>query len=87
MTPKPKVRQIPMPGSSGETPTGAIQFQNDWPGLFIRGDQAISLLSNIRGLEQRLADHPDPVVAAAMIKLRAIADIIERDVVVRSSGT
>ena len=72
-----------MPGSSGETPTGAIQFKNDWPGLFIRGDQAIVLLSRIRGLQERLASHPDVVVAAALIELEKIADLIERDVVVR----
>ena len=73
-----------MPGSSGETPTGAIQFENDWPGLFIRGDQAAVLLSRIRGLQDRLASHPDVVVAAALIELGKIADLIERDVVFRS---
>jgi len=73
-----------MPGSSGETPTGAIQFENDWPGLFIRGDQAVVLLSRIRGLQDRLASHPDVVVAAALIELGKIAELIERDVVVRS---
>jgi hypothetical protein len=75
-----------MPGSSSETPTGAIQFKNDWPGLFIRGDQAVVLLSRIRGLQERLASHPDVVVAAALIELGKIADLIERDVVVRSDG-
>ncbi len=83
MSAKPKILQIPMPGSSGETPTGAIQFQNDWPGLFIRGDQEIVLLSRIRGLQKRLANHPDAVVAACLIELGKIADLIERDVVVR----
>ena len=72
-----------MPGSSGETPTGAIQFQNDWPGLFIRGDEAIVLLSRIRGLQERLASHPDVVVAAALMDLGRIAELIERDVIVR----
>ena len=86
MSAQPKVLQIPMPGSSGETPTGAIQFKNDWPGLFIRGDQAVVLLSRIRGLQERLASHPDVVVAAALIELGKIADLIERDVVVRSDG-
>lgn len=72
-----------MRGSSGETPTGAIQFENDWPGLFIRGDQAIVLSSRIRGLEERLANHPDVVVAAALLELGKIADLIERDVIIR----
>jgi len=84
MSAKPRILQVPMPGSSGETPTGAIQFENDWPGLFIRGDQAVVLLSRIRGLQERLASHPDAVVAAALIELGKIADLIERDVVVRS---
>ena len=83
MNPEPKILQIPMPGGSGQTPTGAIQFQNDWPGLFIRGDQAIDLLSNIRGLQVRLAGHPDGVVALALLQLGKIADIIQRDVIVK----
>jgi hypothetical protein len=78
-----RITQIPFPGSSGETPTGALQFQNDWPGLFIRGDDAVVLHSRIRGLQQRLADHPDVVVAAALSQLQQIADIIERDVIVQ----
>lgn len=76
--------KIPLPGGSGCAPTGAIQFQDDWPGLFIRGDQAIALLVRIRALEQRLSGHPDGVVAAALLELRKIANLIERDVVVSS---
>jgi len=78
-----RITQIPFPGGSGQTPTGAMQFQDDWPGLFIRGDNAVSLLSSIRGLQQRLADHPDVVVTAALSQLQQIADIIDRDVIVR----
>lgn len=83
MSAKPRILRVPVRGSSGETPTGAIQFENDWPGLFIRGDQAIVLLSRIRGLQQRLANNPDVVVTAALIELGEIADLIERDVIVR----
>lgn len=72
-----------MPGSSGETPTGAIQFQNDWPGLFVRGDDAIVLLSRIRGLQKHLTSHPDLVVSAALLDLGKVADLIERDVIVK----
>ena len=78
-----RVTQIPHPGDSGHTPTGALQFQDDWPGLFVRGDRASGLLSCIRGLQERLATHPDPVVGACLIQLGEIADIIERDVIVR----
>jgi hypothetical protein len=78
-----KITKIPFPGSSGETPSGAMQFKNDWPGLFIRGDDAVSLAANIRGLQQRLSTQADPVVAAVLIQLGHIADIIERDVIAR----
>jgi hypothetical protein len=78
-----QITQIPVPGSSGQTPTGAIQFQDDWPGLFIRGDDAIILMSAIEQLRERLADHPDVIVASALNRLSRYADIIARDVVVR----
>jgi hypothetical protein len=80
---KSQITQVPFPGGSGNVPSGALQFQNDWPGLFLRGDTAISLHSKIRGLEQRLANHPDAVVQACLFELKLIADTIERDVVVR----
>jgi hypothetical protein len=76
------ITQIPFPGGSGLVPTGALQFQNDWPGLFLRGDRAISLLRNIRELQNKLVNHPDPIVGVILIQLTEIADIIQRDVVV-----
>jgi hypothetical protein len=78
-----RITQIPLPGSSGVTPTGAMQFEDDWPGLFLRGDTAASVLSCIRSLQERLRDHPDPVVTACLIQLGDIADLIDRDVIVR----
>lgn len=78
-----RITQIPVPGSSGQTPTGAMQFQDDWPGLFVRGDDAIMLMSAIVRLRERLADHPDVVVASALDQLARYADIIARDVIVR----
>lgn len=82
MTAGSKILQVPVPGGSGKMPSGAIQFQNDWPGLFVRGNEAIDLLANIRALQQRLDTHPDTTIAAALIKLGKIADLIEREVVV-----
>jgi hypothetical protein len=57
------ITQIPFPGSSGQTPTGAMQFQGDLPGLFIRGDTAIVMASKIRHLQQRLTGNQDVAVA------------------------
>jgi hypothetical protein len=78
-----KITKIPFPGGSGQIPTGAIQFENDWPGLFIRGDNAIALAVSIRGLQQRLSTHSDSVVGAVLFQLGQVADVIERDVKVK----
>lgn len=78
-----RVLQIPLPGGSGSAPTGVIQFRDDWPGLFLRGDTAIVLGFAIRNLEKALAGSNDLVVASALGKLSVIADIIERDVRVK----
>ena len=80
---KPEPLQIPLPGGSGQARTGAIQFQNDWPGLFLRCDTAVGLAVSIRHLEKVLANHPDPVVWSGLSKLSTIAAIIEREVQVR----
>jgi len=82
MKPNPSVLQIPLPGGSGKAPTGAVQFRDDWPGLFIRGDDAMVAAYAIRQLQERLAKHPDPWVRHTLHQLAEIADIIERDVVV-----
>ncbi len=78
--------QIPFPGGSGAVPTGAIQFQDDWPGLFLRGDTALTLLPGLRAILEHapISSLPNTCWSAHM-QLARIADIIEREVVVRSS--
>ena len=83
MSDQPRRTQIPLPGSSGQTPTGAMQFEQDWPGLFIRGDDAIVIAALIRELESRLAGSDDGRIGVALYHLSKIADIIERDVKAR----
>ena len=80
-----RITQVPVPGNSGQTPTGAMQFQDDWPGLFVRGDDAFMLLAAIEQLQERLAGHSDVVVASALQRLARYADIIAQDVIVRGS--
>ncbi len=41
------IREIPVKGGSGRFSSGAIVFENDWPGLFIGGDDCISLLTTL----------------------------------------
>ena len=57
-------RQL-LPASPGiaRVETGEVQFGDDWPGLFLRGDDALALMIWIRSLCEMLANHPDPMVA------------------------
>jgi hypothetical protein len=77
------ITKIPVPGGSGQTPTGAMQFQGDLPGLFIRGDTAIDIASKIRHLQKRLAGNEDAGVALSLSILGKLADTIEQDVIVQ----
>jgi hypothetical protein len=78
-----RIKQIPVRGSSGDAPTGALQFQDDWPGLFIRGDEAMGLVIVIEYLKEKLKDHPDASVASALKVLSRYVTIINEDVIVR----
>jgi hypothetical protein len=60
-----------------------MQFQDDWPGLFVRGDSATWVLSAIRRLQAHLRDCADLEVASALSVLGSLADIIDRDVIIR----
>jgi hypothetical protein len=59
------VREISIPDNeiAPRVETGAVQFGKDWPGLFVRGDQALHLAWCIGALEpilkQILEKHPD----------------------------
>ncbi|HKZ77892.1 MAG TPA: hypothetical protein VJ124_06170 [Pyrinomonadaceae bacterium] len=45
------VRQLPAPiDGKGRVETGAVKFGDDWPGLFIRGDNTITLRRRINDL-------------------------------------
>ena len=83
MKSNPQILQIPLQGGSGHAPTGAVQFRDDWPGLFVRGDDAIFARAAIRQLQERLASHPEVAVRNSLHRLGELADVIEREVMVR----
>jgi hypothetical protein len=83
MKPLKRITQIPIEGGSGAVSTGALRFKNDWPGLFIRGDDAVQLLVRFRMMVELLKDTKDVRIAAGLASLQNLADIIDRDVVVR----
>jgi hypothetical protein len=77
------LQKLPAPIDPRRVETGAVQFGDDWPGLFVRGDTAIVLMNRIRHLSERIGDSSDPVVSLALIQLNHFADIIDREVRVR----
>jgi hypothetical protein len=49
----------------------------------MRGDDAVALAVSIRDLQSRLSENTDLRIASAMQRLAVIAEIIEREVIVR----
>jgi hypothetical protein len=78
-----RVRYLPTLPDMPRVETGALQFGDDWPGLFIRGDNAYALMFLIRRMAVLLADHPDTDVADAMENLMGYAEMIAQDVIER----
>jgi hypothetical protein len=77
------ITRIPFPDGSNRIETGAIQFRDDWPGLFVRGDTAIPVGVAIRDLQRRLGVHSDPAIRDALHLLDEIATIVEEGVWLR----
>ena len=87
---KNKITIIPLEGSSGKIPTGAMQFNNDWPGYFIRGDDAISLMLSIESLMDILSRNKDirkqlVEEGASFIELEKSAEQIRKNVLIQSN--
>ena len=73
--------QIPYEGGSGRVPTGAMQFLEDWPGLFVRGDDAVVLLHEIEAVLEHLRESKKPMMT---LKLEEVAEIIRARVILSS---
>ncbi len=81
-----QVRHLPAPPDPGRVETGAVQFGSDWPGLFIRGDDAFHLMLTLRRLRELLADNLRGEAGFLLAELMEYADIVEQDVVVRAAA-
>lgn len=71
--------------------TGAIQFNDDWPGLFIRGDQCIDLLTRLDYAIKYLHgyvpfDKQEIWFHLALKGLEGVKDMIQNDVLIKPSG-
>jgi hypothetical protein len=88
------IQKVDRPSEATRVETGAVQFGDDWPGLFVRGDQAIHLAHCIGYVEPFMktliekgsasaserfdGDHLDMALGA----LREVRRIINEEVVV-----
>jgi hypothetical protein len=59
--------------------TGALQVGNDWPGVFIRGDEALALASDIEGCLNAFLDS-DPALVKKMLMGRVVEILRSCDV-------
>ena len=60
-----EIKKIPYDQSRIET--GVVQFGNDWPGVFIRGDEALGLASDIK----IVLKSNDPLLMSKMLEIVA----------------
>jgi hypothetical protein len=70
--------------------TGMMRFEGDWPGLFIRGDDAIDLMLSVRAVLDFAEKSLPPARLAEIVmdlqRLSTIADLIDREIVVSQSS-
>jgi len=78
-----QITQITVPSESERVSTGAVQFNDDWPGLFIRGDEAFALMLELKEVLKTLAEQNDRQCQTHLIG--SIVSIIEQDVIVQSA--
>ena len=72
-----EITEIPFTGGSDKIPTGAMRFEDDWPGVFIRGDNAWMLKLEI---EQVLEILKENNLEASTMYLDMVRDIIHKNV-------
>ena len=86
------IREIPFPNAGGPTPdgteprveTGAVRFGSDWPGLFIRGDEAHNLALGISSMDTYLKQVLRSDQLDAIRHLRIMTELCElRDTIIR----
>jgi hypothetical protein len=79
-----KITRIPLQDETSRIRTGAIQFNDDWPGLFIRGDEAFALMLELKQMLKALEEEGNQEYPAYVAK--SIVSVIAQDVIVRSDS-
>jgi hypothetical protein len=68
-----EVRPIPLPEGEPRVETGPVQFGNDWPGIFIRGDVAFGF----RMMLSRVLNFIGPRDSLTALELQDLCDLLE----------
>lgn len=69
------VQHLPAPKDTERVETGPVQFGNDWPGVFIRGDNAI--IGFLPWLAHIHAHHGDDMDVFARMHLESLMSLLE----------
>lgn len=74
---KAKCEARQLPAASPRVETGPVQFGDDWPGAFIRGDNAMYYAMTLREIldDPEIAKHFRPIDQQAV--LRGLAGVLE----------
>lgn len=62
-----QVQKVPMPDGWTRPETGPMQFGDDWPGVFIRGDNALAYSLSAGRAVEALRQNPNYQIEAAML--------------------
>jgi hypothetical protein len=69
-------------GDARRVETGGLQINGDWPGLFIRGDDAAYLLTCIDNLMENMSTDEKNKNVFMLAQLQGISDTIKSEVIV-----
>ena len=68
---------------SNRVETGALQFNEDWPGVFIRGDNAAFYAMQLRHLIRYVEQNADHIDFYALNTAKNLVDLLNSCVIVR----
>ena len=63
-----RIVMLPMPDGIQRVETGVIQFGDDWPGVYVRGDNALHMALLMRTAAQALRVSINDEISAAQLE-------------------
>ena len=63
--------------ASARVSTGPLKLGEDWPGIFIRGDEALGMASDMKNLADAIERGDEVVIKSSPKYLRRIASFLE----------